>query len=99
MPTPTQRIIKKWPSVPGGKRTGIEAALFGFAILYYIRGVIMGKSSWPRIALLLISVAYSVFVLVFFRGHPEITAAAFFILGGVLFSIFVISLFTGGKRK
>lgn len=100
MDTPISRIASHWDKLPRWKQILIEKTMDLASALFLLEEAVMGgKSKAPGIILALVSIAYIMFALVFFRAMPEIVLTAGYVLGAVHISIFLISLFTRGKNN
>ena len=98
MNNPISRIASKWDRLPRGKQILIEGAVYFVWFATILEEAVMGgKSRLPGVALALVSVAYVLLALIFFRTYPEIVLTAGYILGAVHISIFLISLLNRGR--
>lgn len=95
---PLERVARAWPSVPVHKQVWVTAATVLLVFLFWLENAVMGGKKAPGILLLLVSVAYVLFALFFFRSMPEIVLVAGYILGAVHIAIFLISILTGGRK-
>lgn len=97
---PTSRVAQALTAMPAYMQALSVAALFVLVFLFWLQGAVMGgKTKAPVFLLLLISVLYVIFALVFFDQYPGIVLAAGYILGAVHLSVFLITIFRSGDNN